>query len=458
MREEPPMIRRTPLRAAALLGSALIACGCHGEPSAAPPLSTSAPSASGAASARVGDSPLAVARRLALAKPDGSLPVDREIARLQGVLEKRPTSHDTWTLLGRSWVRKARESSFPGFYLSAQAAADVALDIAPEDRAAKNLVAIVLLNQHKFDEARDVAEQILQKQPMDLMALGTKSDAFLEVGRYAEATAAAQKMMDVKPNLPSYIRASYLAWLRGDDAAALENARLAADAGKDPRDPEPRCWALVQAAMIFFHRGDTSGADAGASLVLKECSDYPPALVVRGRVAMAKGEFARAAELFGAAHKLSPLVETAWLLGDARAANGDRAGAEEAYALVVKHGRQVDPRTLALFYAVEDRDHDEAVRLASEEKKARDDIYTEDALAWALYRKGRLEEARAASDKANSLGTKDPRLIYHRGAIRVAAGEREAGEKLVEEALALSPKFGWRESAEAQKLVEGRRR
>ena len=46
----------------------------------------------------------------------------------------------------------------------------------PEDRAARNLVAIVLLNQHKFDEARDIAEQILKKQPQDLMALGTESD------------------------------------------------------------------------------------------------------------------------------------------------------------------------------------------------------------------------------------------------------------------------------------------
>jgi tetratricopeptide (TPR) repeat protein len=260
-------------------------------------------------------------------------------------------------------------------------------------------------------------------------------------------------MVDLKPNLPSFIRASHLEWLRGEVKAALESAHAAIDAGRDPKDPEPRCWALVHAATIFWHQGDRRGADAGFQVALNECADYPPAQVGRGRVAMANGEHARAAELLAAAFKQSPLCETAWLLGDARAAAGDAKGAEEAYAAAVKAGRSGDPRTLALFWATKDREHDEAVRLAEEEKRVRDDIYTEDALAWALYRADKISDARAASDKATALGTREAALLYHAGAIRIAAGDKAAGMKLVHEALALNPGFDLAGAAEAAKLV-----
>ncbi len=399
------------------------------------------------------DSPITVARRLALSNPGGSQPVDTTIVALQHSLDTRAPIADVWVLLGRAWVKKAREASDPGFYLNAKACADLALDVAPENRAAIDLVGVVLLNQHRFDDARDLAEQILRKSPEDLMALGTLSDAYLETGRYTESTRAAQKMVDVKPNLPSYIRASYLEWLHGDTGAALESARAAVDSGKDPKDPEPRCWALVQAAMIFWHQGDLPGADAGFQGALKECPDYPPSLVGRGRVALAKGEPARAVDLLANAYKQSPLVETAWLLGDARQGAGDAKGAEEAYALAVKTGRTSDLRTVALFFATKDREHDEAVRLAQEERKNRDDIYTEDALAWALYRAGKIPEARAASEKAIALGTPDARLLYHAGAIKLAAGDKVAGLKLVQEALALNAGFDVTGAAEAAKLV-----
>jgi tetratricopeptide (TPR) repeat protein len=448
------------LRTALLLGSAsltfALATGCRDEAASAqkaPDAIASSPAASPSSRPSLAsEAPLTIARRLALSKAEGNRPVDVEIQQLQKTLEAHPEISDTWVMLGRSWVRRARASSDPGYYLNAKACADVALDLAPSNRAATNLIGIVLINQHKFDEARDLAEQILRKQPMDLMALGTLSDADLEVGRYDQAIEAAQKMMDMKPGLPSYTRASYLAWLRGDGKTALENIHEAIDAGKDPKDPEPRCWVMVQAAMIFWHKGDYAGADAGFDLALKECPDYPPALVGRGRVALGNGDFERAKGALEPSFKESPLAETAWLLGDARAGAGDAKGAEEAYAQVVKIGRATDLRTLALFWATKDREHEEALRLVEAEKKVRDDIYTEDTLGWALYRLGRFADARAASEKATALGTKDARLLYHAGAIRIAAGDKAAGEKLVKEAGALNSKFDVTGAAEAAKL------
>ncbi|MCC6557305.1 MAG: tetratricopeptide repeat protein [Polyangiaceae bacterium] len=444
-------------RAPALLWCAALcgALGCDGGRGGAAPRPSSLPSAAPDSTApasappapRPGPLEPAAARGLALSDPGGDGAVDREIRGIQRQIAAAGQRVDPWILLGRAWVRKARESADPGFYLNADACAGVALDIEPGDRMSLDLRGLALLSAHRFADARDLAEQILAKDPDDAMAIGTLSDALLELGRFPEAAAAAQRMVDLKPNLPSYARASYMRWLQGDGRAAKSIIRLAIDA-RDPRDPEPGAWVLVQAAMLFWHEGDHDGADKGFDRALDAVSEYPPALAGKARVALATGDHARAIELIERAYRQSPLVETAWLLGDARQAAGDAAGAAEAYARVVRTGRQTDPRTLALYYATRDLEREEAVRLAEAERRVRDDIYTADTLAWALYRAGKIPEARAASDRAIALGTRDARLLYHAGAIRIAAGDR-AGAALVREALRLNPKFDVTGAAEA---------
>jgi tetratricopeptide (TPR) repeat protein len=250
------------------------------------------------------------------------------------------------------------------------------------------------------------------------------------------------------------MRVSFFQWLRGDTPAALRSAKLGIESSNDPEKPEPKAYALVQTANYFFHKGDYEGADEGYKKAASLFADYPPALVGRGKVAHAMGDPRRAAELLLNAYRQIPLAETAWRLGDARAAAGDAAGAEEAYGWVVKIGRGTDPRTLSLFYSTKNRDLDEALKLAEGEMKVRPGIYTQDALAWALHRKGRLADAREAIDKATRHGTKDPLLLYHAGAIRIAAGDEEGGQKLVKEALALSPKFDPVAAVEAAELVK----
>jgi len=436
-------MRRTGIFALAFF--ALLAA-CKSGTRAAPP----AEAAPKAEATKIDMSP----RALALQKLSGDGPVERKIADLQRSAERNPNKVDFWVLLGRAWARKAREASDPGFYVNANACANVALQVSPDDKLAMDLRGLVLLNDHKFAEARDLASKSVEKNPDDAMAWGVLSDALLELGRFDEAASAAQNMMDIKPNLPSYSRASYFRWLQGDENAALKYARLAIDSGRDPNDPEPGAWELVQAAMIFWHRGDYEGADAGFVKALDAMNEYPPALVGRGRVAMARGDARRAAELFKRAYDQSPLPETAWLLGDARDAAGDRTGAEEAWSRVEKDARRNDPRTLALFWATKNVHGDEALTLARDERAKRGDIYTLDAEAWALYRTGKITEARNLIDDARRHGTSDARLVYHQGAIHIAAGDVARGKKLLADALARNPKFDATAEAEARALLQ----
>jgi hypothetical protein len=152
-------------------------------------------------------------------------------------------------------VRKARNTSDPGYYVNAEGAAEIARDLDAESAPARDLQALVLLNDHRFEDARKLASDVLLNHSDDFLALAASSDALLELGRVKEATSAVERMMALKPTHPAYTRASYLRWLNGDSDGAIEMMRLAIDAG-DRRDEEPRAWAMVQAANYFWHQGD----------------------------------------------------------------------------------------------------------------------------------------------------------------------------------------------------------
>ena len=120
-------------------------------------------------------------------------------------------------------------------------------------------------------------------------------------------------------------------------------------------------------------------------------------------------------------------------LGDLYAKLGRADEAEKLYAAFETLERENaaaenDTHHLVAFWTDHDRNLDEALRLARQERERRRDVYTCDALAWALYKKGLYAEARAASDEALRLGTRDPRLLYHASAVS-AEGSRSCSRR-----------------------------
>jgi tetratricopeptide (TPR) repeat protein len=432
----------------ALLVAATLCAGCRKVPVPAETASKHAAETRTSAGTLTGDE----SKALCLAEPNGAPTIDRQLRLQQKRARELPTKSDEWVLAGRQWVRKARLASDPGFYVNVDGCAAVALEVEPGAVPALELTALVRMNDHRFDEARQVAEDILGKDGEDFLALGTLSDALLELGRYDEAAEAAQRQMTLLPSMPTYSRGSYIRWLRGDTGSA-KNLIKEALVSRDARDPEPAAWTFVEAAAIFWHQADYDGADAIYGEALKWVPDYPAALIGRGRIAIAKRQPRQAVDLLEKAYGIRPLPEAAWLIGDAKEMLGDAAGAHEAYDRVVRQGRRGDKLTLALFYATKNRDVEEAQRLIEEERRGRGGIYVDDVHSWVLFRAGRLAEARTASQRAIRLGTKDARLLYHAGAIRIASGEEIAGRNLVRQALALNPSFDRTGAEEARALL-----
>ena len=244
----------------------------------------------------------------------------------------------------------------------------------------------------------------------------------MEQGVLTEAVSAYQKMIDLKPDLHSYSRAAHLRWLKGDVEGAMELMKMAAQASS-PLDPESAAWTHSRVAFYLFQTGGRAEAARWLEAALKFQPDYPAALLLRGRIELADGKTPAAIEILSKACELNPLPEYQWLLADALAAAGRNAEVRELESRLEKRGASDDPRTFALFLATRDRQTVKALDLAREEIKTRADVFTHDALAWALVRSGEIDAARDEMPLALSEGTRDGRLFFHAAVIAFEAGQ-----------------------------------
>ncbi len=356
---------------------------------------------------------------------------------------------------GQRFLRQARRAADPGFFLNVRACAEKAEADVPGLPAARELVALDLMENHRFGEARDVAAAILSIDADRPEALGVLADAELELGHYDAATDAVQRQLEVQPAAPAYARAAWLRWLRGDFAGAT---RMYKDALSrlDPARPEAAAWLLADAAAVYAAAGDRSGATALADAALARWPESVQALLVRARIDLAERRPERALS------RLTPLLgqrrslEAAALAVEAAEAMGDEAAATRHFDDVVAIGRRGDALGLGSWLAGRGDQSPLALSLIEQERRGRGGVYIDDAYALALLRNGRVAEARAASDAALAVGTHDPRVRLHAGMVRYAQGERDGGRALIAEVLDAEPLLDATLTAEARALL-GRR-
>jgi tetratricopeptide (TPR) repeat protein len=325
--------------------------------------------------------------------------------------------------LGWLFVAKARESFDPGFYRLAEQCA-LGLDSRkPGSPEAMLLRGHALQNQHRFKEAEPLARELVRRRglPFDYGLLG---DVLMEQGQLVEATDAYQMMIDLRPDLHSYARGAHLRWLKGDLAGAAQLMHLAASASS-PLDPESAAWVHTRLAFYLLQEGASNEADCVCDQALEFQKDYPPALLLRGRIRLAQRNGAKAIEALQVAAKRSPLPEYQWALAEALRQENRVDEAEEVESQLRKTGAANDPRTYALYLATCGNSATTALRLAQQELKQRADVLTYDALAWSLAATGKIEEAQRQMEKALAEGTKDGRLYFHAAVIAAKSGQLE---------------------------------
>lgn len=360
---------------------------------------------------------------LVLAPHHGDGKIDREIIRYQAKISANENPFQSLENLGWLFVAKARESFDPGYYKLAEQCAFCLDSRQPHCAEALLLRGHVLQNLHKFKEAEPLARELVANRGRSF-DYGLLGDVLMEQGRLDEAADAYQKMVDLKPDLQAYARIAHYRWLKGDLTAATELMQTAVSAAS-PNAPESAAWVNTRLALLQFQSGDLSQADETCAAALDYQKDYAPALLLRGRLLLADGKTTEAIETLTTAEKLNPLPDYQWVLAEALQADGRAEEAGVLEARLKKTGANADPRTYALYLSTKGEASPTALGLAYNELNTRSDVFTHDALAWALAANGKPDEAYQEMQKALVEGTQDPRLFFHATVIASKSGHVE---------------------------------
>jgi len=359
-------------------------------------------------------------------------------------IKKAPDSPVGYTSLAVAYIRLARETGNNEYNTAAEAAIEKALGIDKNNVPARKLQVSLLLTGHEFGEALVLARELQAELPNDPFVWGLLTDANAELGNYAEAVTAAQKMVDLRPDAVSYNRVGYIRSLHGDSKGAIEAFTMAARM-TGPGDREARSWSVVQVANEHWRNGRYDDAVKVYDEALQNFPDYYLALEGKGRAVASKGDFAAAADLLKRAQAKHLNLDAVFLLGDVYTRLGDMENARLQYELAQSDeqrlGAAYDPHRVALFWADRGINLDEAVRIAEEDYTKQKDIYASDTLAWCLYKAGRLDEAKRYAAEAMRIGTPDAKIFFHAGMIAKARGERQDALRLLERAIKLNPQF-----------------
>lgn len=380
-----------------------------------------------------------------------------EIESALKLIKAAPNSSNSYVRLSSAYIRLARQTGDFSLNSKAEAAVIKALEIQPDALDALKLKTSLHLTMHRFAEARAMAAELNQKHPRDAFFYGALTDANVELGNYEEALNAAQKMVDMKPDMTSYVRVSQMRSLYGDPKGAIEAMSLAARIA-DPNDAEARAWCLAQLGNEYFKTGDFNSAGQAFDNALTVLPDYYLALAGKGRALAAQGDFVGAIKFLQQSQDRVPATETVLFLADVYTSDDApqkaRSQYELAEAIESKLGDSSDQRRLALLWADQDKNLDEALTIARREYASRKDIYTADILAWCLYKKGEHAEARKVIGEAMRLKTKDARIFYHAGMIEKALGNKQAAAKYLNDALKTNPAFDLIQAENAKRALE----
>jgi tetratricopeptide (TPR) repeat protein len=370
------------------------------------------------------DSPCAIA----LTAHQGDEQIDIELRNLQMQAHSATKPGEIMKRLGWVYVRKARLSYDSGYYKLAEQCSLCAQSENPDDADAMLLRGHILHSLHQFKKAESIARKLvaLRNRALDQGLLG---DVLMEQGRLDEAVASYQKMVNLRPDLQSYTRVGHMRWLRGDLSGAIEVLEMAVTAGS-PREAEATAWAHTRLGIYELQAGNIKGAAGAAWMALQLVENYAAALLLQGRVLLAQGKVPEAIDSLQRAAIQSPLPEYQWTLADAMREAGRLEAAQEVERNLIGRGANDDPRTFALYLLTRSQRAGQALALIEQELKTRTDIFTLDALAWALKANGRLVEAHNYSEQSLNQGTRDARLFYHAASIALAMGNHTEAQEL----------------------------
>lgn len=352
-------------------------------------------------------------------------------------------------MLAEQYLQRYRERNDIDDVLRAERAAEQSLRAQPVGNLPGMLeLAGVDLTLHRFHDALAITKSVERWDSGDPSMWVREASLDLEVGDYA---AAAQRLRAV----PERDRDD--AWrvvesrdleLTGQLGAARRLLAVASayQNGNFDAPAQQRAWYFFRQGELAFEAGDNAGALADERQAVTMYPAYADAYRTLARIECAQHDWNDCLRDASTSAAEVPYPETLGYEVDAQRALGNAAAAQQTDDLIgaIAHlgdAQHVTDRLLALY----DADHHErpqlAYAIARGELRSRDDVFTEDTLAWAAAMDARWTEAERAANRALRYGTQNALLDYHAAVIAQHLGRRALAVRLYARALALNPSF-----------------
>ena len=352
-----------------------------------------------------------------LTESTASLKTDDHISMYQTLTKAQPDELHYQNLLAGAYIQKVRETVDFSYLERAQQVLQNVLAQDSKNYEAQRLRTEIALERHDFHAAALYSETLTQQAPNDSWNWGTLGDAQTELGNYDKAADAYQKMVNIRPDLSSYNRAAYFRFLYGDAENGTKIMKMAIAAGSPMA--ENTAWCQVELGKMYLKTGKLKEAEEAFSAGLRNFPNYHPALSGLAQVQAEKHDWKSAITNMKRAQASVPMPDYAAALYDYYTASGDSKEAKkqkemiEVIDQVGQAAQEKANRNIAVIFADHDWHLDRALELAKNELEVRGDVYTYDALAWALYKNGKYSEASEAMKQATKLGTPEPSFRLH---------------------------------------------
>lgn len=367
----------------------------------------------------------------------------QKVEELKLQIAKEPNDVKPRLQLVTIYLSEARiTGEHPYYYPAILKVLDGVLAINPKNFEANVFQASVKMSQHQFAEAKTVAEKARQINPNNAYVYGILVDANVELGNYDEAVKMSDKMQALKPSLESYSRASYLREIYGDYPGSIEAMVLAVQAGLP--GSEPQCWSKNTLGHLYETTGQLAKAEQQYNEILAMRPSYAFALGGLARVQKARKDYDKALANLTKAAAIMPEFSFHEEMAEIYALQGDKEKAAKKYAEVVtmldedaQSGHSVDLELCKLYTKAGKPDLALAAGMKEYAKRPQN-IDVNHALAWVHFMKNEPAKAQKYMQVALRTGSRDPELLQQAGAIELALGNTEQGNKLVSAAKKVS--------------------
>jgi tetratricopeptide (TPR) repeat protein len=375
---------------------------------------------------------------------------DKEISFWEGMVRKRnPEDMLSPRQVSAAYLQRYRERGDIGDVLRAEQSAELSLVRQPRGNIPGELqLASVYLTLHRFHEALALTKDVEAFDVGDDRMYPREASLDMEIGDYrgARRKLDAVKSAD-RDDSWRVIDSRYLE-LTGHLREARELLATATAYQNAVFDnlAQQRAWYFFREGEMAFEAGDNDAALADERQSLAIFPNYVDATRAAARFNCALERWNDCLSNAVASAAVTPYPETLGYEADAQRALGQTDAAQQTDDLIrtverIGNTQRISDRLLAIYYSEHHLYPHDAYAIAKRELATRDDILTQDTLAWAAAMDGRWDEARTEMRKAIRFDTENSLMQYHAGVIALHFGDREQARRRFERALALNAHF-----------------